>query len=110
MPNVDVIAIKDLLPLFRVGDNVTIVPVLYEEDTLIRNEIFAVFKDNEFVKIADKFDWNRNLKIFEIRKIHDKLFAPKGSYKDSYIVLENGCVYPSSLIRRYEDYFIKKQK
>jgi hypothetical protein len=108
MPNVDVIVIKDLLPLFKVGDNVTIVPVLYEVDTLIRNEIYAVFKDNVMVKIADKFDWNRNLNIFEIRKISDKLYAPKGSYKDSHIVLENGCVYPSSLIKRYEDYFIKK--
>jgi hypothetical protein len=43
----------------------------------------------------------------EIKKVFDKLYAPKGSYKSSYIEFADGRVYSSSLVRRYEDFFEK---
>jgi len=108
MPRTEVIAKRDLSPIFKKGDKATIVPVLYEEDTLIRDEIHGVFKkDGGFVKIFEMADLRRNLEGLEIKKMHDKLYAPKGSYKSSYIELADGRQYPSSLVRRYEDFFEK---
>lgn len=107
MPRTKVIAKKDLLPFFKKGDKVTIVPILYEEDTLIRNEIYGVFKDDVLIKFFEKADYSRCGKDLEIKKVEEKLYAPKGSYKDSVIEIEDGRQYPSSLVRRYEDYFEK---
>jgi len=108
MPRTEVIAKRDLSPIFKKGDKATIVPVLYEEDTLIRNEIYGIFKKSgELVKIFEMTDTRKNFKDCEIKKMHDKLYAPKGSYKSSYIELADGRQYPSSLVRRYEDFFDK---
>ncbi len=108
MPRTEVIAKRDLSPIFKKGDKATIVPVLYEEDTLIRNEIHGFFNESgKLVKIAEKSDLSKNFKGLELKKMHDKLYAPKGSYKSSYIELEDGRQYPSSLVRVYEDFFEK---
>jgi len=108
MPRTEVIAKKDLHPVFKKGDKATIVPVLYEEDTLIRNEIWGVFKKSgELVKFLEMTDSKRNFDDCEIKKVFDKLYAPKGSYKSSYIEFADGRVYSSSLVRRYEDFFEK---
>lgn len=108
MPRTEVIAKRDLYPIFKKGDKATIVPVLYEEDTLIHNEIHGIFNANgDFVKIFEMTDIKRNFEGCEIKKMHEKLYAPKGSYKSSYIELEDGRQYPSSLVRRYKDFFEK---
>lgn len=109
MPRTEVIAKRDLSPFFNKGDKATIVPVLYEEDTLICNELKGVFnKDGKLVKYFEMIDLKRkHLQGMEIRTIFDKVYAPKGSYKDSYIQLADGRQYPSSLVRRYEDFFDK---
>lgn len=107
MPKVNVIAKKDCLPFFKIGDKLTIVPILYEEDTLIRNELHGIFIDGKMVKIWELGDVKSRYKNAEIKKISEKLYAPKGSYKDSLIVLENGVEYPSSLVRSYDGYFQK---
>ena len=105
MPRTEAIAKKDLEPFFKKGDKITIVPILYEEDTVIVNEIYSVFNGEKLVKFFDPMD--RKLNGLSIRKIFDKQYAPKGSYKDSYIELENGNKYPSSLVRDYNDFFEK---
>ncbi len=106
MPRVEAIAKRDMYPAFMKGDKVTIVPVLYEEDTLVRDEIHGIFKGEKMIKIFEKNDLKHKWEGCEIRKIFDKVYAPKGSYKDSYIETANG-TYPSSLVRRYEDFFEK---
>lgn len=111
MPITKVIAKKDFLPIFKKGDKATIVPVLYEQDTLIRHELNGVFDENGNLVKFFEFDDLRLKKVqdktWSIQKVCDPLYAPKGSYKDSYIELEDGKQYPSSLIRRYEDFFEK---
>ena len=107
MPEVKVIAKMDNLPYFKKDDKLTIIPILYEEDTLLVNEIHGIFKNGEFVKIFEKTDLNRDLRGLEIKKIEDKLFAPKGSYKDSVIENNIGVRYPSFIVRCYQDYFEK---
>lgn len=108
MPVTKVIAKKDLLPFFKIGDRLTIKPILYEADTLICNEIFGLFKNDQFIKIVKKGYNSRLLEDgMKIEKISDAIYASKGSYKDSVIQLENGDTYPSSLVRIYEDYFEK---
>jgi len=101
MPRTKVIAKKDLLPYFKKGDKVTIVPILYDEDTVIVNELHGLFKNGNLVWINGS-NWNGGLE-----KIADPQYAPKGSYKDSYIELEDGRQYPNSIVRRYDDYFDK---
>ena len=59
------------------------------------------------IKIFELTDLKGDMKGLEVKRISVKLYAPKGSYKESYIELENGSQYPSSLVRRYEDYFDK---
>lgn len=109
MPRTEVIAKKDLSPFFNKGDKATIVPVLYEEDTLICNEIRGIFdKSGKLIKYFELTDLGKkHLEGMDIRVIFDKAYAPKGSYKDSYIELADGRQYPSSLVRRYEDFFDK---
>jgi hypothetical protein len=108
MPKVKAIAKKDLMPFFKKGDKVTIVPVLYKKDTLICNKLYGVFKDGIMVKIAEKWDFiNPKGKNVEIKEIADEQYALKGTYKDSYIELEDGRQYPSSLVRDYNDFFEK---
>jgi len=107
MPKVKAIAKKDCLPYFKKGDEITIIPILYEKDTLIVNEIHGIFKDNVFVKIFEMIDLKRNMKGLEVKKIAEPLYAPKGSYKDSVIVNAIGVRYPSSIVRCYKDYFEK---
>lgn len=104
MPVTNVIVKKNLLPILKVGDKCKIVPKYYEEDTVICNEIYGVFENDKFVKYAEVWDYEKDK---DIRLVSDKVVAPKGSYKDSYIELEDGKQYPSSLVRRYEDYFDK---
>jgi hypothetical protein len=109
MPEVKVVVIKSLEPYFKESDKLTIIPILYDEDTLIRREIWGMYKsDGTFLKIVEK----RNLVhkhdtniVFE--KISDNLYAPKGSYKDSVIEMSDGRRYPSSIVRRFETYFEK---
>jgi len=107
MPQIKVIAKKDLHPIFKKGDKLTIIPILYESNTLLVNEVYGIFRDNKLLRIAEKSDLTRKLKYMEIKKIFDALYAPKGSYKDSIIELEDGRQYPSSLVRDYESYFEK---
>lgn len=108
MPRTECIAKKDFEPLFKKGDKVTVVPVLYEEDTQLHGEIFGVFTEKgELYKIAEPIDILKRKGRPELRKISEPLIAPKGSYKDSYIELEDGRQYPGSYFRRYEDYFEK---
>lgn len=108
MPTVNVIAIKDRLPFFQKGQEMKIVPILYEEDTLIRDEIYGIFKDGVMMKICEQRDLQ--YKIFQdckIIKICEKLYAPKGSYKNSYIELKDGRQLPSSICKNYQEYFKK---
>ena len=108
MPRTKVIAKKDLLPYFKKGDKVTIVPILYDKDTIIVNEIHGLFVNGVFRKIAERCDLQLSGRNgYAVQKIADPLYAPKGSYKDSYIELEDGRQYPSSIVRSYNDYFDK---
>lgn len=112
MPRTKVIAKMDCLPFFRKGDEMTIIPVLHEQDTLIRDQINGVFDEEEtMVKIYDAYTDSRLPKVvsgkWKVKKIFDPLYAPKGSYKDSYIETSEGNQYPSSLFGRYEDFFEK---
>lgn len=105
MPRTEVIAKKDFLPFFKKGDKASIVPVLYEQDTMIVNELFGVFRDGVMYKIAELRDFT--IPNMVIKKISDPVYALKDSYKDSYIELADGRQYPSSLIRDYNDFFKK---
>ncbi len=109
MPNTSAIAIKDLLPFFKVGDKVTIIPILYKKDTLLVNELWGIFKEDKFVKLFGKRDlvFYKDKKDVEVRKMFDEVYAPKGSYKDSVIKLKDGSRYPSTLVRDYNKYFEK---
>lgn len=108
MPQTKVIAIKDMLPFFKIGDKLTIVPILYEEDTVLVNEILGLFKDNKLIKFFEKNDiLRKDINELKIDLIYDKVIAHKGTYKDSYIELEDGRQYPSSLVCNYKIYFKK---
>jgi len=107
MPVVNAIAKKDCLPYFKRGEKIRVIPILYKKDTLIVNELYGLFKDNEFIKIFEKMDLNGNTEGLEVIKIAEKLYAPKGSYKDSVIENANGIRYPSSIVRSFQDYFEK---
>jgi hypothetical protein len=108
MPRTKVIAIKDMSPFFKIGDKLTIVPILYKEDTLLVNEIYGLFKDNNLIKFFKKTDLSlKDIDTFEIKLLYDKVIASKGTYKDCYIKLENDTQYPSSLVRDFKKYFKK---
>jgi hypothetical protein len=108
MPIVEVIAKKDLLPFFSKGQKAKIVPVLYEEDTLLVNEIYGAFEGDKFIRmLAQPSDILKEKAGDKIKKIFEPVYALKGSYKDSYIELEDGRQYPSSIVRDYNDYFEK---
>jgi arsenate reductase-like glutaredoxin family protein len=108
MPNTKVIAIKNLTPYFEEGDELTIIPILYEEDTLIRNEIWGLYKkDGTFLKILEKRDTAFRLDNLDIKKLSDKLYAHKGSYKDAVIETSDNKKYPASIVRKFETYFKK---
>lgn len=107
MPRTKVIAKRDLLPFFKKGDEATIVPVFYEKDTVIVNKIYGLFKDGNFITLCGQRTLDNSLRGVETRLVSNEQIAPKGSYKDSYIELKDGRQYPSSLVRRYEDFFEK---
>ena len=107
MPRTKVIAKKDLLPVFKKGDELTIVPTYYEKDTVVVNEIYGVYKGETLVKLFEKADLNRNMTGLEIKLLGEKVIAKKGSCSGSCIELKDGTRYPSSLVRRYENYFEK---
>ena len=106
MPNTKVIAKKDLLPFFKVGDLAMIVPILHEEDWVAHEAIYGLFKDDKLIKHL-RFNQINDMNRDYVKMIHDRVVIPKGSYKDSYIELEDGRSYPSSIVRRFEDYFDK---
>lgn len=61
MPRTEVIAKRDLSPFFQKGDKATIVPILYEQETLIRNEIRGIFDNSgEFIKFFEITDLQKN--------------------------------------------------
>lgn len=70
MPNTQAVAIKDYLPFFKVGDKVTIIPILYRKDTLLVNELQGVFKEGNLIKLVGKHDLAsyKNKKDVEVRK------------------------------------------
>lgn len=105
MPTVKVIAKRDLIPVFKKGDKLTIEPILYEEDTQLTKPVYGIVKDSKIVGI---YSLDYKLKEGEdIKLIFDAVFAKKGSYKDSRIITEDGIAYPSSLVRNYKDFFTK---
>ena len=106
MAIIKAIAKKDCLPYFKMGDKITIIPILYEKDTCIVNEIYGLYKGENFVKIFEMTDIHGSGKGVEIKKIAEKQYAPKGSYKDSVIKV-NRKTYPSSIVICYQDYFEK---
>jgi len=59
------------------------------------------------LRICDKRDLFLKSPLFTIKKISEKLYAKKGTYKTSYIEVEDGRRYPSSIVRSYQDYFEK---
>lgn len=107
MPKVNVIAKKELLPFFKRGDKLTIVPILYKEDTLLVNEIYGIFSNGKFVKIFEPVDQTRSLRGLVVKKISDALYAPRGTYKKSVIVTDDGREYPDTLVRNFNDFFDK---
>lgn len=107
MPTVNVIAKKDFYPLFKKGDKLQVVPVLYEKDVLLVNKIYGVFVDGVLTRFYDPGAHNMYPKNAKIIQIFDEVYAPKGSYKDSFIRLEDGREYPGSHFRDYNDYFEK---
>jgi len=107
MPRTKIIAKRDAGSFFKKGDKATMVPILYEKDTVIRDEILGIFKDNVLLKIFEDSDLKCDLTGGEIRLMDDKLIAPKGSWKDSYIEMEDGREYPSSLFEPFLSFFEK---
>lgn len=103
MPTVEAIAKKDLLPAFKKGDKVTVVPILYEEDTVLHEDIYGWFNKN-----GQRVNPGEQKRGEELEKIliFSKAVAPKGSYKDS-LIITNGKTYPSSLVKNYNDWFEK---
>jgi hypothetical protein len=106
MPETNCIAKKDFLPFFKKGDKITIVPILYEKDTCIVNAIHCEVKDEKIIRLVTLMEMLKSPDS-KFQKLSDPVYAPKGSYKDSVIKLEDGRTYPSSLVRRYENYFEK---
>lgn len=103
---VNVIAKKGLSPFFRKGDKVSIIPVLYENDVILHDDIYGLFKNGKLIQILTKAQ-HKPQDGFEILLVYPKLIAKKGTYKDSYIRLKDGREYPSSLVRSYEEFFEK---
>ncbi len=106
MKEINCIAKKDFPPFFKIGDKVQIIVILYKEDTLIRNEIYELF-DNNGIPRGFNNPKNGVPKGWEFRKVSDKLYAPKDSYKSSYIKLNDGREFPGTLIKNYSEYFDK---
>src|SRR5690349_14791039 len=112
MPRTDAIAKKDFPGIFKKGETVTIISILYEEDTLIRHQLNGVFDNNGYmVKIYDPYTDGRLKKFttgeWVVKKISDPLYAPKSSFKRCYIELEDGRQYPSEHFRNFADFFEK---
>lgn len=112
MPRTEVITKRDFPGIFNKGDRVTIVPILYKQDTLIRHELYGVFNEKgAMIKIYDAYTDGRLKEIINgqhiVKKISDPLYAPKGSFERCYIELQDGRQYPSEHFRKFVDFFEK---
>ena len=76
---------------------------------MIHDDIYGVFENGIFVRIFDlDMERHRGTKgKLDVRIVYPKHYHPKGSFKDSYIEMEDGRQYPSSITRSYQDYFEK---
>jgi hypothetical protein len=106
MPIINTKAKVDCLPFFKKGEKVIVIPILYEEDTMIVRQMNGLFnEEGVFLRYAPNMDVEKFEDGREIRKVHDAVYAPEGSYKDSYFITENGFEHPSSHLgfKKYQD-------
>lgn len=108
MPRTKVTAKKDFAPLFKVGDKLTIVPNLYEEDTLLHRDVYGVFKGEELVRIGGILTDKEVKSGCVVNLMWPALYAPKGSFESCSIELADGTKYPGTLIRDFSQYFVKE--
>jgi hypothetical protein len=107
---IPVVALKDYHHLFKKGDECFVFAELYDEDTLIRNEIWAVYESDESDIPLRFYSWdNKPKKTERVKKHSPALYAPKGSFKKLLLQLKTGEVYPTNNFRKIEEWF-KKQK
>lgn len=117
MPKTEAIAKRDYLPYFKKGEKITVVPVLYEEDTLIRNSLKVLCDKkgvqlrhfNEAMEFPHEIFKKYRSGEYVSKEAFPALYAPKGSYKDSYIITADGREYPSTILNSipYQDIFEK---
>ena len=106
MPVTNAIAKVDFLPFFKKGEKITVVPILYQEDTMIVRQMNGLFDaTGKLVRLAPNSEVEKLENGCEIKKVCDAIYALKGSYKDSYFITENGFEHPSSQLgfKTYKD-------
>ncbi len=100
---IPVVALKDMLGgLVKKGDNVHLRSILYNEDTVLVNALAWVHNEDfshqmligcpdELLNspIGTTIQHPKNPEIF-ITKAYDEVVAPKGSFKEMWVVLTNG--------------------
>ena len=102
MPNTKVIVKKEFYPILAIGDKATIIPIVYEKDTLVINEQYGLINPN-----TNKLVMMCSESYPNAVKVADAVYTPKGSYKGSVVELEDGSQYPGTYFRNYVDYFDK---
>ena len=109
MSKIEVIAKKDFYPLFKKGDKLAIVPILYEENTILVPKMFRIFKNKHHFTLCVESELILYpiSEGFKLEGFSSEVIAKKGSWKDSYIELEDGSQYPSCHFRSYKDFFEK---
>jgi hypothetical protein len=104
-----VIVKKNFLPYFKIGDNLEIISILYEKDTVLIDTLYGVFdKAGNMLRIASPEDINSlNTKEFKLIKISEPVVAKKGTWKDSFLRFEDGRTYPGTFVHVFAEYFDK---
>jgi len=111
MPETRAIAKRDYPGYFKKGDEVTVIPVLFEKDTLIHGEIYAKMKDDG-TPFAFTGSWKpkqEQIDSGEFSLIHPAHYHRKGTYKECVIKLPDNRIVSGSILgyKKLEEVFEK---
>ena len=90
MPETKVECIKDFIDLIKVGDKATVIPIPYDKDTILVRE------GRKNVGTPEEYIWL------------PEVVAKKGTYKSSFVRLENGREIPGDFFNSGYGKWFKK--
>ena len=106
--DIPVIAKKGMFGMYKKGDKLILRPILHNEDTLLVDALaywhnkdwskWSLSKCPEELKNSPLGTTIQHPKTADLfcTKASNEVIAPKGSYKDMYVILPDGCVPTSS--------------